>query len=135
MTGHLWLSVMSRNFKKVSRCSLLARSLDRSTFILSCSFLPDQWLSHHILLLYRNTLTDTLVDKISCFSDKAPWFAVANELNMFFLKATRQNLATPIRGLSDRDIEFIHRRMLGIPNSLSKHILPKFILYYTAREL
>jgi hypothetical protein len=58
--------------------------------------------------------------------DNAHWFAVANELNIFFLKATRQNLATPIRGLSDKDLDFIHRRMLGGTDLIPLQVFSQF---------
>jgi len=42
-----------------------------------------------------------------------PWPLVANELSVFFLKATRQDLTNPTRGLSDKDFVYLHKTKFG----------------------
>jgi len=46
-------------------------------------------------------------------TDRLPWPFIANELSIFFLKATRQDLSRPTRGLSESDFDYLHKRKFG----------------------
>ena len=43
-----------------------------------------------------------------------PWIYVANELNQFFVKATRQEPSAPVRPLSYSDLQYINMKFFSI---------------------
>jgi len=59
-------------------------------------------------------------------TDRLPWPFIANELAIYFLKATRQDLTRPIRGLSESDFLYLHKRKFGDQNIITIPVFERF---------
>jgi len=62
---------------------------------------------------FEDAMKKLFLQEVYRGKESLPWALVANELSVYFLKATRQDLTKPARGLSDQDLVFLHKTKFG----------------------
>jgi len=75
---------------------------------------------------FEESLKRLFLQEIFRGKDSLPWPLVANELSVFFLKATRQDLSKPTRGLSEKDFLYLHKTKFGGQPQIPSSVFEKF---------
>eukprot|EP01125_Pyxidicula_operculata_P019514 TRINITY_DN7092_c0_g1_i2.p1 TRINITY_DN7092_c0_g1~~TRINITY_DN7092_c0_g1_i2.p1 ORF type:complete len:607 (-),score=164.02 TRINITY_DN7092_c0_g1_i2:346-2094(-) len=75
---------------------------------------------------WEDSMKKIFIQEVFQSNERLPWVLVANELTVYFLKATRQDLTKPTRGLSDLDFDYIHKKKFGGLPAVSLDLFEKF---------